>query len=109
MSIDPSAVIVAVIVAAGNVGAIKILVDRTLKRIDDTATATQDQAVIIERTVQAQKATAETLKQVQESVTDLYESRNSLEKRADRTDHLHKLKKCEDNVFFQGPPKGVKS
>jgi TolA-binding protein len=98
MAFDPSTIAVALIMALAQLGSVKLLVGRSLKDIDSTKEATNAHAVLLERTAQVQKSTAETLQKVQDSIEELYDARNSTKDNLTEINTLHKIKKCADHV-----------
>lgn len=100
MAIDVSTVVAGFIMAAGNVGAAGLLVNRTLNKQDSTEKTVNEHTALLAAAAESQKATAETLERVQESITELYGSRNALEKAQNAVDVLHDVKGCK--TFFQG-------
>lgn len=95
MGVDISTIAAGCIMALGNVGAVGLLINRTLDKVDATEKATNEHSVLIERAAQNQKQTAETLARVQESVEELYDSRNAHEKELTAVDTLHLAKGCK--------------
>lgn len=95
-SIDPGTIIGAIILAASNLGAAKILLSRSLDKIDQMDRQQRDHAVILERTVQTQNTTVENLQHIQESIKELYDSRNSQNDNLVEINTLHELKRCKD-------------
>lgn len=103
--IDVSTVVSGCIMAIGNVGAVGLLINRALNKLDATEQRTNEHSVLIERATQNQRTTAETLAKVQESVEELYDSRNELKNEMIQVNTLHELKKCKEidgQQFFQG-------
>lgn len=95
MAVDVSTIVAGCIMAAGNVGAVGLLINRTLNKLDATETRTNEHSVLLERATQNQKSTAETLAKVQESIEELYDSRNSHDRELTAVDTLHETKGCK--------------
>lgn len=93
MAVDVSTIIAGGIIAVGNVGAVGVLVSRTLNKVDATEKTVNEHTALL-------AVAAETLERVQESITELYGSRNALEKAQNAVDVLHDVKGCK--TFFQG-------
>jgi phage-related minor tail protein len=111
MAVDPGTVIGALIIGLANLGAAKFLLRRSLGQQDEMAKTLSEHSLTQERIVLTQKTTAETLVKVQDSIAELYTSRNQHEKEFGRVDKevsqidtLHNLKGCK--TFFQGANKG---
>ena len=100
MAIDVSTVVAGAIIAIGNVGAVGVLFNRTLNKLDVTEKTSNEHTALLAAAAESQKSTAETLERVQESIAVLYESRNALEKAQNAVDILHEVKGCK--TFFQG-------
>lgn len=98
--LDFSTIIGALVLAASNLGAAKLLLTRSLNRQDKMDEKQQEQTQLIAETVITQAATAKALAGVQESVKELYESRNALDKAQGEVDLLHEIKGCK--VLNQG-------
>lgn len=101
MPIDGSTVVAGGIIALGNIGAVALLVNRTLAKFDATEARTNDHAILLARATQNQKATAETLEKVQTSIEELYECRNTHKEQLVAVDTLHDFKGCK--ILHQGP------
>lgn len=95
MAIDISTIIAGGIIAVGNVGAVGVMVNRTLNKLDATEKTANEHTALLAAAAESQKATAETLERVQESITELYGSRNELEKAQNAVDVLHEVKGCK--------------
>lgn len=93
--LDFSTIIGALVLAASNLGAAKLLLTRSLNRQDRMDEKQQEQTQLIAETVVTQAATARALAGVQESVKELYESRNRLDKGLGDVETLHNLKGCK--------------
>lgn len=98
MALDISTVVAGVIVAVGNVGAVGLLINRTLNKFDATEKSTNEHSVLLERAAQNQKTTAETLAKVQESIEELYDSRNAHDKELTAVDILHSTRGCKQPI-----------
>lgn len=101
MAIDSSTIIAGGIVAVGNIGAVALLVNRTLSKFDANEARTNDHAVLLAQATQNQKATAETLAKVQTSIEELYECRNEHKEQLVAVETLHEFKGCK--TLNQGP------
>lgn len=101
MAIDSSTVMAGGIIALGNIGAVALLVNRTLAKFDATEARTNEHAILLERATQNQKTTAETLAKVQISIEELYDSRNDHGEHLVAVDTLHEIKGCK--TLNQGP------
>lgn len=100
MAGESSTLLAGALIALGNVGAVGLLVNRTLKKFDATEERTNQHAVLLERATQNQKSTAETLATVQKSIEELYDCRNVHKEQLVAVDTLHEYKGCK--ILHQG-------
>lgn len=98
--LDFSTIIGALVLAASNLGAAKLLLTRSLNRQDKMDEKQQEQTKIIAETVATQAQTAATIAGVQKSVEELYASRNAHKEELVAVDTLHELRGCK--VLNQG-------
>lgn len=99
MDIDPSAVVVGLIMALGNIGGIGIIVKSYTKRIEDNEQTTKDQGLMMARASENQARAAETLERVQDNITELYNSRKDHDRTLTAIETLHDIKGCK--TYYQ--------
>lgn len=98
--LDYSTIIGAVVLAASNLGAAKLLLTRSLDRQDKMDEKLQKHGELMSETAQTLKETVKTQAEIQTSVKELFESRNELKEAQVAVDTLHELKGCK--VLNQG-------
>jgi hypothetical protein len=99
MAIDPSAVVVGLLMALGNLGGVGILVKSYTKRIEDNEQTTKEHGLLMVRAIDNQQKTAETLERVQANILDLYGSRKEHDRFLTAIETLHDIKGCK--TFYQ--------
>jgi hypothetical protein len=98
--LDPSTIIGAILLALSNLGAAKLLLTRSLERQDKMDEKIQKHGELLSTASQTQATTVAALAKVQESVKELYESRNAHSEELVAIDTLHDFKGCK--VLNQG-------
>lgn len=111
--LDFSTIIGALVLAASNLGAAKLLLTRSLDRQDKMDAKLQDHGILLVKSSEAQVAMTNTqattvaaLAKVQDSVRELYDSRNAHKEELVAIETLHEFKGCK--TLNQGPKGGVK-
>jgi hypothetical protein len=94
-----SSIAVAAIMAIGQIGAVKLLVTSTLKKIDANTETTQSHSVLLAHTAEILATVQNQVAEVAHNQKDLFESRNRQEKALVAVDTLHELKGCKITLF----------
>lgn len=103
MGIDPSAVVVGLIMALGNIGGIGLIVKSYTKRIEDNEQTTREQGLMMARAAENQARAAETLERVQSNVADLYNNHKDHDRTLTAIETLHEIKGCK-TYYQRGNP-----
>lgn len=98
MQLD-SSIAVAAIMAAGQIGAVKLLVTMTLKKVDANAETTQSHSVLLAHTAEILATVQNQVSEVAHNQKELFECKNRQEQSLVAVDTLHTLKGCK---LFQG-------
>lgn len=91
-------IIVAGIMALGQIGAIKILFDRTISKIDANEVTTNSHSVLLARTAEILEGLQDKVDQGAECQRELFDSRNKHGENLAQVNTLHRLKRCEELI-----------
>jgi hypothetical protein len=99
MAFDPSGIIIGGVMAISNLGGVALLLKWYMSRVDETAKTTNEHSVMMGKTAEIQKATADTLARLSREVGELYRDRNDHAKNLTEINTLHAMKGCK--TFYQ--------
>jgi len=100
--IDLSTIIGAGIIGLAQVAAVRSLVDRTFKQLDETSTSTIRNSALISETVKTLERVQASLDERMVNEKALFDSRNDHDKALVAINTLHEIKGCK--TLFQKTP-----
>lgn len=93
--IDGSTIAVALIMGMAQIGAAKLVVDRTFKTLDETTAKTANNTVLIAETVKTLERVQASINEHAAAEKELFASRNDHDNKLTAIDTLHEARGCK--------------